>query len=227
MKVKCPPLHVEGAHEKKIFNDFMAEHPKPTSKHWKELAKLYKARTNCKTVFPKLPSMLKSYYNHWQDSQAIVMAEEEMKSEYRALLFKLATPGRGTTSVAIQQQISAQGELSKGIDMIVDMDDLCEDPLPVPPPAAPGQSLFVQSAGGKKKDQRCCYFPCCSKMASKCHGYFAVMCNEVNSGRVVFTAEELAEKKAVAKREEAAARARKQRQLAKRQRVEMNKEAPL
>lgn len=92
MEVVCPPLHVAGPHEKKIFNDFMVSNPKPSRKTWYELAKVFKAKTNYTTIFPKLPSMLKSYYNQWRDNQAIVKAAEGMKIEYRALLFELATP---------------------------------------------------------------------------------------------------------------------------------------
>jgi len=38
-----------------------------------------------------------------------------MKEEHQELLTDLARPGRGTTTVAIQQQKSAQRELAEGI----------------------------------------------------------------------------------------------------------------
>ena len=50
MGLKCPPLHVSSPHEKRIFNEFMAENPKPSSSNWRELAKLFKAKTNFKTI---------------------------------------------------------------------------------------------------------------------------------------------------------------------------------
>ncbi len=44
--------------------------PSPMAKeHWDELAKIYLRLADYKTIFPKLPSMLKAYYNHWKISQ--------------------------------------------------------------------------------------------------------------------------------------------------------------
>jgi hypothetical protein len=219
MKVKCPPLHLEGPHEKKIFNEFVKAHPKPTTQHWKELAARFLLLTNCKTIFPKLPSMLKSYYNRWKDSQLIVMAEEEMKSDYHALLMELAKPGRGSASKAIEQQLSAQRELAEGTELEATLQAAPENVLPVPPLAAPGQVSFVHLASSQKRDRRCCYFPCCSMMVSKCNGYKRGMCIEVNSGRVALPSpDELAALKEQAQRAEKAASARERRREAKRQR---------
>ena len=86
---------------------------------------------------------------------------KERKSDYRALLFELAVPGRGTTSAGIQQQLSAEKELAEGVDMMapLDLDDEVHNPLPVPPAAAPEQvyHLYRRQVVSEKRDQRCCY----------------------------------------------------------------------
>lgn len=224
MKLRGSPLHVEHRHEKKIFNDFMAQHPRPTSKHWRELAKLFKLLSNYKTIFPKLPSMLKAYYTRWKDTQKIVMAQEEMKaSGYHELLIELAMPlaPSDAASAAIQTQLSVPRELNEGVNVSVFMDEMPENPLPAPPVAAPGQTSFVPSAGGTRRDQRCCYFPSCNKMASECNGYKSGMCVEVSSGRVSLPSpEELARLKSEASKKLKAQQARDRRERRKRQKTE-------
>jgi hypothetical protein len=76
MKLKCPPLLVDHQKEKQLFNDFLKENPKQTAKRWRGLAKLFKEKTDCTHIFPKLPTMLKLYYRQWRDSQLIVLAEQ-------------------------------------------------------------------------------------------------------------------------------------------------------
>ena len=38
MKLRGPPLHIAHPEEKKIFNDYLRDHSKPTSKMWDDLA---------------------------------------------------------------------------------------------------------------------------------------------------------------------------------------------
>lgn len=219
MGVRGLPLHVESPQEKKIFNDFMASHPKPASARCKELAKSLKCRSSYETTFPKLPSMLKTHYDHWQDNQAIVLAEEGMKVDCRKLLVELAPPCCGSAaSAAIQTQLLAPRELDEGVNTSITMDDLPENPLPVPPAAAPGQASFVLSAGGQRRDQRRCCFPSCTKMASECNGFNYGMCKEVLSGRVVPASKaeleqmKLDDRRAQKKKQAAEARKTKKRQ---------------
>ena len=90
MKLKCPPLLVDHRNEKQLFNDFLKDNPKPTANSWRELAKLFKEKTDCKQIFPKLPTMLKLYYRQWRDNQLIVLAQQQMNGEYNAVLHQLA-----------------------------------------------------------------------------------------------------------------------------------------
>ena len=61
MNLQFPPLPIAHPHEKKTFNDFYGNHPNSTDANRKELAKLFLQKTNCKTIFPKLSSMIKAH----------------------------------------------------------------------------------------------------------------------------------------------------------------------
>jgi hypothetical protein len=49
MGLTCATMPIAHPNEKKLFNDFMKAHPKPTDKDWRELAKLFKLMTDYKT----------------------------------------------------------------------------------------------------------------------------------------------------------------------------------
>ena len=183
MGVVCPPLHIAHPKEKKMFNGFMEENPRPTGRDWRAWSKRFLDATDCKHVFPKLPSMLKSYYNRWKDSQMIVMLKEATNTEYQSLLTDLAQPARGS-SAGVQRQQAVAMELVQDTETDQDFINLPDDPLPVAPFVAPGQDVFVNASNGTRRDQRCCMFPKCTKMASECNGWKPGDCTEVSSGRV-------------------------------------------
>ena len=60
--IKHPPLPIRTKDEINIFTQFMATN-KATQGNFIKLAKLYKMSANGINIFPKLPTMLKSYYN--------------------------------------------------------------------------------------------------------------------------------------------------------------------
>ena len=62
-------LPIATKEEIKIFTAFMLTHPKPTDSNFRDLAKLYKEKADGITIFPKLPSMVKSYYIRWKKSR--------------------------------------------------------------------------------------------------------------------------------------------------------------
>ena len=76
MGLICPPLHVSHPDEKRIINNYLKAHPNPRKSAKIELAKVFKACTNCATIFPKLPSMLTQYFKQWKESQLIKIAGE-------------------------------------------------------------------------------------------------------------------------------------------------------
>jgi hypothetical protein len=93
MRLRGPPLDMGHPNEMKIFHDFMKEHAgKLSGKNLKFLSAIYKRKSDYKTIFPKLPSMLRRHYQTWKDSQEVVLAKESMKAPYYTLLRKLADP---------------------------------------------------------------------------------------------------------------------------------------
>jgi hypothetical protein len=163
-----------------MFNDYMQSYPKPTDKDWGELAKLFKQKTDYKTIFPKLPTMLKSYYKKWRDNQLIVLVELKMKEPFDALLRDLATPSQPGRNMAVPNQGEICRELPEG-NQLLPLGAPLANAMPAPPTAAPGQTVFVgaTNTGGRRPRQRCYYRPFCTKMADECQGYNKDGCIEV------------------------------------------------
>ena len=90
MGVRLPPLEVGTKEEFKIFTAYMVNHPKPSGKHFWELAKNFFAKSDGNKIFPQLPSMLKAYYKKWKKNQQIRSAEVSYGDPVHHLLAKLS-----------------------------------------------------------------------------------------------------------------------------------------
>ena len=77
MKVELPPLPVCGGREIGIFNKFMSENTKMDDRSRIKLAKLYKEKSDGIDIFPKLPSMIKSYEKTWERNSLIKLAKKQ------------------------------------------------------------------------------------------------------------------------------------------------------
>jgi hypothetical protein len=66
MKLECPPLHIASREEIELYTALLRAGPsRPTDRNWHEWAKVFLQKANGLDIFPKLPSMLKSYHKHW------------------------------------------------------------------------------------------------------------------------------------------------------------------
>jgi len=82
MQLVCPPLHVAHKYEKNIFNHYLLKNPSPNMQHWQELASIFKEKADCKNyIFPKLPSMLRAFFNKWKITLQVVAVEDSERSE--------------------------------------------------------------------------------------------------------------------------------------------------
>jgi hypothetical protein len=190
MGVKCPPRQIRSRKERKIFNDYLEKYSNPTQAHFNELALIYRDRTDCKYIFPKLPSMLRVYYRRWTETRIIIAKEQAMKNGYNILLRQLATPSESTnTNIALLEK----GELEELLEdannpaYIANREQQTVAKLPAPPIVAPHQLEFVSFNGNtpmQRRSPRCFYWPYCKKMIVECGGRSDNCCNEVNSGRV-------------------------------------------
>ena len=196
MGVKCPPRQVHSRKERKIFNAFLEKYPHPSPLEFDQLAVIYRDQTDCKEIFPKLPSMLKVYYHQWMETRIIIAKQEAIKDGYNNLLKQLAIPSTSTMNV-----LSVIND-----DLLVDKDELHEllvdasnpaylanqewhpaTKLHVPPIAAPLQREYISfstTTPTVRRSPQCYFWPFCQKTVAKCGGRFQDKCSEVNSGRI-------------------------------------------
>jgi hypothetical protein len=149
MGLRGPPLDISYRYEKSIFNEFVKANPgHPTKKTWVELANSFKLKANYITIFPKLPFMLARSYKKWKDSQEVVLAKETIKGPYYELLCRLARPrsehemGKAAQfqQIEVRKQLQEENNLGETSTEALVRDAFVgvpENPLPVPPLAAP------------------------------------------------------------------------------------------
>jgi hypothetical protein len=208
MIVKCPPLPISSQEEHTFFNAFTLLHPKLTDSDFQALAKEFKAKANCTTIFPKLPSMLKVHYKTWKDTNLIKMTEAAMKKVCNELLQKFATPAReqAKLSGAVEDNLSAAdvGNNNRSLavgtkdhddnkqndgnaGLAVESDEEPQQPrhkLQVAPINAPKQLACVPAKSGKNKTFNCCYCPFCKRKRHECGGNERGKCSDVICGKI-------------------------------------------
>lgn len=86
MGLLYPLLHIGSREAINIFTNFMMQRPKATMKDFEELARIFKTKADGIRIFPKLPTMLKSYFKTWERNAGIKSTEKSMDSEVNALL---------------------------------------------------------------------------------------------------------------------------------------------
>lgn len=206
MKLTGPPLHVATKEEKRIFNEFLKSCPKPTTKSWEQLAALYKTKADYKTVFPKLPSMLRTHYTKWKLNQELVMVKDSISVGYYDVLKKLGTPSLETLTqnpaAAFQHQRSTESMEDAPVPEPT-QDDIAnflakapENPLPIPPPGAPIQTEYICSDRRGKETRRCSAAPFgCPYLSMECSGRRAYRhCKLVQDGTLIILPQEESER---------------------------------
>jgi len=66
--------HCNEGRNHNILTVFMGQSPQTTDSNFKKLAKRYKEKADGDKTFPKLPSMVKSYYTRWKKNQDIKLS---------------------------------------------------------------------------------------------------------------------------------------------------------
>jgi hypothetical protein len=65
MKLECPPIDIESREDSKLYTALLRTGPsRPTDRNWHEWATVFLQKVGL-DIFPKLPSMLKSYHEQW------------------------------------------------------------------------------------------------------------------------------------------------------------------
>jgi hypothetical protein len=174
MNLKYPILPIGSKEEVKIYNEFV-KNKKPTPTNLEKLCEIFKEKSDGINIFPKIPSVLKSYKSTWEKNNEIRTKERKLGPEVKALLrrffFSSTQP-----SVAQNLSISTGYEDDSGT-VDTEIEKLCAHPpqiedehetnnisrpiVQVPPPQAPTQTTYVQAV---PKLKRCAAWPWCTEM---------------------------------------------------------------
>jgi len=167
MKLKCPPLPLSTKQEHLINNGYLKSHPQPATKNWDELAQIFKNITNGKTVFPKLPSMLKRYYDQWSKNQSIKMIGMQIRGGYNQVLLNLSSERAEAAPFVLQEQGIAHNTTSSTRQPVAF----------VPPSVAPYQTHEILMPTTEKTGRSCAWYPFCKANSSVCGGRWRDSCN--------------------------------------------------
>lgn len=215
MGIREPLQPIAHPDEVKMFTNFMMKHPKPTDSHFSELAKQYKQASNGTTIFPKLPSMVKAYYNRWRSNQEIKASRKNLGGPAQDLRQKLFLTN--TTAGEFHSDAVLEATRTKETDATV----APAAPMPtqqvapivhlhVPPVVAPTQEQHVPVHSARSK-YRCAWAPFCKNLRMECGGKTKAQCKYKDSFRNI-TEEHLQQAKKDMRNEEK--RKRKQEQQA-------------
>ena len=190
MGLLYPLLHIGSREEIYIFTNFMMQcPPKATMKDFEELARIFKTKVDGIRIFPKLPTMLKSYFKSWERNAGMRSTEKSMDSEVDALLKDLFSTRISdklevlppTHEVLKQINANMNVEDSKPISLVVpeeetDFEMEVEEALMVYvlPVQAVAQSVYIPSHNVPDpidlQNYRCAWYPYCLETRRKCKG---------------------------------------------------------
>jgi hypothetical protein len=179
MKVQCPPTPMGTKEELRIFRDFVFSKPRPKTADWVALAKIFKENTDCKTVFPKLPSLLKNYFKKFERNVRIKKMQKSIGADYDSLLKSLAKPVDTTTAGAgVRHQMDTPAELDHehGVAQVSLKEGLAA-PISVTNLAAPQQETFTQTTTQRRF--RHCARMGCMRNAYECGGITSAQCTSI------------------------------------------------
>ncbi len=216
MGVECCPLPIGSKEERKLFSKFVNQvicEKGPTPTQWVQLAELFLIKCNFDTIFPKLPSMLVSYYNEWKQYRGQRRLLGQLGDRFDKFRERIAMPVtakemRGSTIHMGSQTSNAASEVETNDEQVSGIDDNNNGDQ-----GGHGeQEDNSNNDGGNHNDEevrrfvptnpagkvRCYYFPVCPYTQKECGGrnnkkecqYINIECNGVFPDD-----DELAEKK--------------------------------
>jgi len=213
LRLVLPLLPIATKEEIKLFTEFMMSHPNPTDSNFKALAKLFKEKADGKTIFPKLPSMIKSHYNRWKKNQEIKASRENVgsaaKDLRKKLFMKFTCAEESHPSELIEAAAGRERDATTAAAAPAPERQPDEAPAVhthVPPLVAPSQKNYVP-AHVIVSERRCAWWPFCNKTINVCGGSKMHRCRFRDDFNNV-SDEELEKAKREAKNEEMRLRAR-------------------
>jgi hypothetical protein len=149
--VELPPsLPIKGHEENKLFNCIMKERTmKGKSANWDLMAEEFLKRADGKTIFPKLPQLLKSHYTTWKFSRLIKAFQELVKEQVKTIREKFLAQRVDPPRIQPKtSHLTAASSIMKS--------DITKKANFVPPPVCPGQKAQLPShaLSSKNRDSR-------------------------------------------------------------------------
>lgn len=201
MGLKYPLMHMGSQDEIKIFTDFMTDHA-PTEANFRRLAKIYRQRANGITIFPKLPSVLKSHYKIWEQNRKIKVAENAVNPNVKALLQRLWQSLISVKDVYFKNTIEATENKSESKNVLVAMKEEDKENVVakyVPPTQAPTPKQYIPTTLSNQESRRCAWYPMCNEMARVCNGWHLNACIHSAKWQLIVNPETLTNMKKVEK----------------------------
>ena len=200
-----------------MFTDFMINcGGKPKESDFANLAHQYLVAADGVDVFPKLPTMVRSYFNRWKKNQMIKAAKDSVGPAAKNLLLKLSG------SAAVPEDHYCVQALEKESDRLSDKPLAGNDEaapkatLFVPPVAAAGQKFYKPAVKTISTTRRCAWAPFCKQTVDACGGSTKNKCKFKENFEDVVTEEQLArEKRAMRNQEKKDREARKRQEKKK------------
>ena len=177
MGVKYPPLPPFTISEFSMIKEFCHTHPGQKTVDIVNLCKKFKQLSDGKTIFPKLPSMIKPAIKRWKVNQEIQVLELQVKGSYGDIIDAFASeevsmpppkaPKKQSSSKRQRDSTTGEIEIDTALPVL--------PPPHVPPMSAPSQSQPVATTASK--DTQCAWWPVCVSDARTCGGTEKSRCN--------------------------------------------------
>lgn len=170
MGVKYPPLPPSTEQEFGMIKNFCASHPGQKSVDIERLCENFRQKSDGKSVFPKLPSMIKPGIKRWEINQEIKMLRMRVGDSYGDIIeaFK-SDEVRLSPPDASNQHSRKRPRANNSVTTEVEAALAVQEPPYVPPMSAPSQIQPVATSTGAVV-KPCTWWPLCKLDAHICGG---------------------------------------------------------
>lgn len=158
MRLKYPIFPPSTRQELGMIKRFCAKCPQPKMKDIQDLCRQYKAKSNGIDVFPKVPSIIKSYIKRFIINEQRALLEQQIKASFDEIYEKfrsdkvtLEMPEQPMQNITETERPLATAAPKK-----------LQRPY-VAPLSAPAGKQFVPPAVGLQHDRKCKWWPMCKK----------------------------------------------------------------
>ena len=174
MEVKYPPLPPCTEQEFGMIKNFCASHPGQTTVEIERFCETFRQKSDGKSVFPKLPTMIKPAIKRWAINQEIKMLRMRVGNSYGDIIEAFKSDEVNLSPPDASNQHSrkrprANNNSATSATTEVETALTVQQAPHVPPMSAPSQIQPVATSTGTVK-QQCAWWPLCELDAQICGG---------------------------------------------------------